>query len=190
MKSKEIDEILDQIYPLPTDAKELIKQIVEEKNYPKGEIVLQSDKVERRLFFIKSGVVRAFYESEEKEVTFWFGMEGDTIYSMNSYTTNQKGYETIELLEDCTLYEICTSALMQLYKENIHIANWGRKYAEREFARTERRLISLQFKSAMERYEELLKQSPEILQRVQLGYIASYLGMSQVSLSRIRGKVK
>ncbi|MEG2100855.1 MAG: Crp/Fnr family transcriptional regulator, partial [Flavobacterium sp.] len=80
--------------------------------------------------------------------------------------------------------------LQKLFEIDIHIANWGRKFAEKELIKTEERLISHQFSNATERYLELLQNNPQLIQRVQLGYIASYLGISQVSLSRIRAEIK
>ena len=81
-------------------------------------------------------------------------------------------------------------SLNHLFSEDIHIANWGRKFAEQELMKTEKRLIAQQFKTATERYQDLIDNSPELLQRVQLSYIASYLGITQVSLSRIRANLK
>jgi len=83
-----------------------------------------------------------------------------------------------------------TGNLRTLFEEDIHIANWGRKFAEQELIKVEERLIFRQCRTAMERYKELIATDPELLQRVQLGHIASYLGMTQVSLSRIRAELK
>lgn len=109
---------------------------------------------------------------------------------MKSYVANEKGYEDIELLEDCELYELKAAQLQKLFEEQIDIANWGRKFAEKELVKTEERLISRQFRTATERYINLLKNNPDLIQRVQLGHIASYLGITQVSLSRIRAEIK
>ncbi len=109
---------------------------------------------------------------------------------MRSYVENKPGYENIELLEACELYELKIDNLRKLYQQDIHIANWGRRLAEQELIKTEERLISRQVRAAGERYKDLMKQHPEFLQRIQLGYIASYLGITQVSLSRIRAEIR
>lgn len=186
----DIDNILDSIYPLPISSMALLKEAISEVSYPKGFCLLKADKVEHTIYFVKTGIVRAYVDTSDKEITFWFGKEGDTVVSMRSYIANQKGYENIELLEDSILYELKTSCLRELFSADIHIANWGRRFAEQELVKTEERLISLQFKTALERYQQLLKDTPDLLQRVQLGYIASYLGITQVSLSRIRARIK
>jgi len=185
-----IDQILDKIYPLSEASKLMFKKCVAEVRHPKGYILLRADKIETSIYFIKQGIVRAYAQTADNEITFWFGKEGDPIVSMKSYVENQKGYEDVEILEDCELYQIKTKNLQNLFDEDIHIANWGRKFAERELVKTEERLISRQFRTAKERYKELLENSPDLIQRVQLGHIASYLGITQVSLSRVRAEIK
>ena len=125
-----------------------------------------------------------------EEITFWLGKEGDAIFSLKSYTDNLPGYETIELMEDSDLYRLKRDALQQLFNEDIGIANWGRRFAEREFLQTEQRLIPFLCTTASERYARLLEESPDMLQRLPLEHLASWLGITPVSLSRIRAKMK
>ena len=134
--------------------------------------------------------VNAYTYQSDKKVTFWFGKEGDAIFPLQTLHDNRAGYENIELLEDSVLYELSVDKLHNLYLEDIHIANWGRKFAERECIKSEKLFISRQFKTSLERYQELISEYPDILQRVPLGIIASYLGISQVNLSRIRAKIR
>lgn len=185
-----INRILDSIYPLSADSKDIIRKNMAEVSFRKGHTLLRADKVETSIYFIRKGIVRAFASTDHNEITFWFGKEGDTIISMKSYVANREGYENVELLEDCDLYVLKTNNLQKLYDEYIDIANWGRKFAEQELVKTEERLISRQFRTATERYEDLLKYHPDLIQRVQLGHIASYLGITRVSLSRIRADIK
>lgn len=186
----DIDLIIDNIGKLPEPSRHALKEIISEVAHPKGHILLKADRVEAKVYFIKKGIVRAYTEMDGGEITFWFGREGDTIVSMKSYVAGQKSYENIELLEDCELYEVRNQALHELYGKDIHIANWGRAFAEQELLKTEERFIGRQFKTSLERYTDLINTNPDLLQRVQLGYIASYLGITQVSLSRIRAKFR
>jgi CRP-like cAMP-binding protein len=186
----EIDQILSRVYPLPETSGLRLKACAVEAAYPKGHLLFRADKVEASIYFIRQGIVRAYSSTGGNEVTFWFGKEGDTVVSMKSYVAHQKGYEDVELLEDCVLYELKAESLQRLFDEDIHVANWGRKFAEKELVKAEERLISRQFRTATDRYKNLLKAQPGLVQRVQLGHIASYLGITQVSLSRIRGEIK
>lgn len=185
-----ISEILNGIYLLPEESEQTLKDRISSVELPKGHILLKSDKVETNIYFIKKGIVRAYAKTPDHDITFWFGREGETVISMKSYVAGQKGYESIELLENCELYALKSGDLQKLFEEDIHIANWGRKFAEQELLKTEERLISRQFRTAKERYEALLRDTPDLIQRVPLGQIASYLGITQVSLSRIRAEIR
>ena len=134
--------------------------------------------------------MRAYVSHEGKDITFWIGKEGATIMSLKSSVKNEAGYETIELMEDSLLYCLKRSDLYRLFEEDIDIANWGRKLAELEFLRAEEKLIPLLFTTASERYRVLLERTPDLLQRIPLECLASYLGITPVSLSRIRAKLK
>ena len=105
--------------------------------------ILEINKVEKDIFFIKQGIVRAFTYVDGKEITFWIGKEGATIVSMKGYVNDEAGYETMELMEDSVLYVLKRKKLQELFLEDLHIANWGRRYAEMELLETEQRLISM-----------------------------------------------
>ena len=185
-----IGELINNIYPLAETSKLMLEKFVTEVQLPKGHILFRADRIETSIYFIKKGLVRAYAVSEDREITFWFGKEGDAAISMKSYVENQKSYENIELLEDCEFYEIKSRDLQGLFSSDIEIANWGRKLAESELIKTEERLISQLFQTASKRYDGLLNEHPDLLQRVSLGHIASYLGVTQASLSRIRSGLK
>ncbi|GAA5088666.1 Crp/Fnr family transcriptional regulator [Chryseobacterium ginsengisoli] len=185
-----INKILDNIYPLPENSRANLEKHITEVSHPKNFCLMEADKIVPYIYFIKKGIVRAYASTEEKDITFWFGNEGEPVVSMKSYVENNPGYENIELLENCELYKLETENLKKLFNEDIHIANWGRKFAERELVKTEELIISRQFKTALDRYKDLMRDKPDLLKRVQLGHIASYLGITQVSLSRIRAEIK
>lgn len=92
----------------------------------------------------------------------------------------------MELLEDSVLYKINLTSLAELFKTDLEICNWARQLIEKEFVRTEHHLISVLSLSAAERYAQLQKEKPDMLQRIPLRHIASYLGISSEHLSRIR----
>ncbi len=185
----EIKDIINRRHVLPEDSLALLRRSMELVHYPKGHHVLEIGKIERDVYFISKGIVRAFTLVDGKEVTFWVGKEGATIVSMMGYVRNEPGYETMELMEDSVLYVIKRDELQRLYNEDIHIANWGRRFAETELLDAEVRVITLLLATATERYRDLLDNQSDLLQRLPLGCIASYLGITQVSLSRIRASI-
>lgn len=184
-----IDVILEQIYRLPEYSADMLKKYISLVKFPKGHILVKAGTIERKIYFIKSGIVRAYSEYEKGDITFWFGEEGETVISMKGYVENKSGYENMELLEDCEFYVLDISNLHYLYMNDLHIANWGRKFAELELLKIEERLISRELLEATQRYKELLTNHPSLLRRVPLKHIASYLGITQVSLSRIRKSI-
>ncbi len=186
----EIDEILERFHPLPPHSREALKAHISETSVPKGHTLIRAGRVEKTLYFIRSGIVRAYSDADRGDVTFWFGKEGDVVISMKSYVSGQPGYEHVETLEPCDLYQMKAQGLETLFESDIHVANWGRKLIGQELIKTEERLISMQFKNAQERYLDLMQAAPDLLQRVQLCHIASYLGITQVSLSRIRADIR
>ncbi len=186
----DIKEIINLRYAMPDASLYRLQQCLTEVSYPKGFRVLESGKVEKNIFFIKKGIVRAYTSVDGKDITFWVGKEGATLVSMKGYVNDEPGYETMELMEDSVLYVLKRKKLKELFSEDIHIANWGRRYAEMELLATEERLISMLSAIASERYKELLQKEPDLLQRLPLGSIATYLGITQTSLSRIRAKIK
>lgn len=100
----DIKEIINQRYAMPDASLDRLQQCLTEVSYPKGFRVLECGKVEKDIFFIKQGIVRAYTSVDGKEITFWVGKEGATLVSMKGYVNDEPGYETMELMEDSILY--------------------------------------------------------------------------------------
>ncbi len=183
----EFSEIALKIYPLSADALAVLASIVEKIKVPKNYLLIEAGKSAPFIYFQKTGISRIYYHKEHKEVVLGFTFPSDVLISLKNYSIQEKGYESIQTLEASELYQIPINALQQLFQESLEIANWGRKLAEIEALKIESRLMLRLFNSSNERYLELLKKVPDLTNRIKLGYIASYLGISQVTLSRIRG---
>lgn len=138
---------------------------------------------------MESGALRGFYNLEGKEVTHWFAFEADFVTSFHSFTTGQPAVENIQLLEGSILWAISKDALTALMQTHHEIERLVRIAYEKYYVRLEERFVAAHFKSAGERYEALLQQAPHMLERVPLGYIAAYLGISPETLSRIRSRL-
>ena len=186
----EIIDIINRIHPLPQDSLNAILSAISEVEYPKHFHLFRENRYGTKSYFIRRGLARAYACKGDKEITFWFGKEGDIIFPLPNLLAGAAEYASVELLEGSTLYEIDLEHLQALYLTDIHLANWGRKYAEYACIQAEKLFISRQFKTSLENYSELLRDFPGITQRVPLGIIASYLGISQANLSRIRAQIK
>jgi CRP-like cAMP-binding protein len=179
---------IKEVYPLSASALGKLVANLQELSLPKGYVLVREGTVANKLYFLEKGIARSFCYKDGKEITFWLGAEGKFISSYNGYILNKPGYGTIELLEDSSVYFIDQATMQALFLSDLELANWGRKLAELELIKAEQMLISHLFKSAQEKYQDLITHHPGLLQRVQLGHIASYLGITQVTLSRIRNK--
>ncbi|RAK64554.1 Crp/Fnr family transcriptional regulator [Hymenobacter edaphi] len=185
-----LPEILQATYPLPPASLARVLALAEYVELPKGTSLFRDDQLAHHIYVLQRGLARAYARRADREVTFWFSAEGAVLASIRGYTEQAVSYETIELLEDSGLFRLGMPALRQLYRTDVHLANWGRVMVERVWLQTEQQLIARQFRTAEERYADLLQQRPELLQRVALGHIASYLGITQVTLSRVRARLK
>lgn len=186
---KDFIEKIRKVYPLSDEALSLFIAETERVSFPKGHLLIRSDVKEKYSYFIIKGYARGFFYKEDRDVTIWFASSGMSLLSMNGYMFGSAGYENIELLESCDLLKISNDALNRLFDRNIELANWGRRMSDQIILELEKLIMERCFISASERYHLLIEQEPEILQKVPLRHIASYLGISQVSLSRIRAGV-
>ena len=186
----DLKTIISDIYPLSKAGYNKFEEIVELVRIPKNSLIIKGGIIDNSFYFMKEGIARAYYLTKDREINLIFSGPGESILSINSYTYQKPGYEYMETLTACELYQIDTKQLMHLYQTDIELANWGRKFAEVEFIKAEERLMSKLFKSATERYDELLQKDPLLPHKIKLGHIASYLGVSQVTLSRIRAQIR
>lgn len=174
--------------PLSNEAQQAIQERFEQVSLSKNEYLLRQGSVCRHLFFLQRGALRGFYNLEGKEITHWFGFENDFVTSFHSFITGQPAIENIQLIEGSILWSISKDTLFSLFNQYHEIERMVRIVYEKYYIRLEERFVNAQFKTAAERYENLLTDTPHIIERVSLGHIASYLGISQETLSRIRSR--
>lgn len=175
-----------ELYPVSDEAVGYLVSGLKKCVIPPKTIIIQAGKIDRNVYFIERGITRSFSLFEGKEVTTWFSMEGDATCSSFSLYRNEAGFEYVETLEETEVYLISTHALTALYEKHIDLANWGRVLQQENFLLLQDIHLARLKLSAGERYKEMLEQFPDICHRVNLGYIASFLGITQPSLSRIR----
>ena len=131
-------------------------------------------------------MVRSFYQKGKTEITIWFAYEGQKAVSISSLFTGKPSRETVECVEDCDLLCISNKDLQELYSRYECMNTIGRRMVEEYCNILDDRVYSLQVMSATERYKDLMEYEPEIIKRAPLSNIASFLGISQETLSRIR----
>ncbi len=155
---------------------------------PAKTVLLAEGQVSKTMFFIEKGCVRTWINSDGKEITTQFFFEGDSVSSIESFRTNQPSLYSIETIEHCSLQTLSQQDFQQTIDTNPELR---RKLEERLFRRllqSQKLMFSFLKNTPQKRYEELLTDYPHIIQRVPQHYIASYLGITPVSLSRIRNR--
>lgn len=142
----------------------------------------------RTIYFINRGLARIYYFKDDTDITESFAFENQIVVRIESLFTGKPSRKGIQMLEDSEVVAIDAARLFRLYDSFPDIERLFRKIFEAGYVETVNRIESLQFHSAEERYRDLLQSSPDILKRVSLKFIASYLGITPASLSRIRAK--
>jgi len=190
-KNDEADllETLSVIVPLPAPMQHRVNQEVITQNFRKKHLLLRPGETSRRFYFIRSGFLRAFYIDEQgRECTTWFLGKGDLMISVYSFFTQNPAREYIEVLQDCKLQSLTWNQLNAYYADFPQGNLLGRIVIQRSFIMSEGRALFLRNNTPELRYNHLLLQHPNIEQQTTLTNIASYLGITRETLSRLRSK--
>jgi len=166
-----------------------INSIIKKKLVLKGEYIVNIGERCSDMCFIEKGLLRGYYFDDGKEITSWFAQEEEFASCFYSFIANTPSFENIQALENCELTLISSTALQELYQKFPETERVGRIIVENYYLKFEERFLNLQFKTAKERYQNLILSKPSLLQRASLGQIATYLGISQETLSRIRAEL-
>ncbi|HEX6847160.1 MAG TPA: Crp/Fnr family transcriptional regulator [Chitinophagaceae bacterium] len=177
---------LNRYHQLSSTSEEALSTIFSEVKIKKNEILQPIGHTCKTIYFINKGLARIYYLKDGIDITESFTAENNLIARVESLFTGRPSTKAIQVLEDTDLTAINATKLFKLYDQFHDIERVFRKIFEAGYVETINRIESIQFHTAEERYRSLLHEAPDILKRVPLKYIASYLGITQVSLSRIR----
>jgi len=165
-----------------------LRHLFKRQEIPARKILLQEGKAAKNLFFIEKGCLRTWISNNGKDITTQFFFEGDGVSSIESFMTNNPSLLTIESVEPCVIQSVSQKDFLALLDTSPDMQNEVHGHIFRRLIQCQQMLLSHLKDSPQKRYEELLKQHPEIIQRIPQHYIASYLGITAVSLSRIRNR--
>ena len=185
IQTEDTQKIVSYFAGLSDEAYDVFMNFAIEKEYPKGEILIEHGKKNEFIFFLISGSAKSYNFKDSKQICLWFAFEGDCIATIRSFD-DLISQETVELLEDSELIQIELDDLMTLSNQFISIRYLMFQLLKEHIVFLEYKLNGLQFMTSEERYNKLIHDFPEVLQRVSLTDIASYLGNSRETLSRIR----
>lgn len=179
---------INTIYTISLEAKNALFEICKEVQIKKGVDLQSVGHVCKTIYFVKIGCLRIYYFKEDIDITESFEFENAFVARAESLFTGKPSLKAIQTIEDSSLIAIDSNKLFQLFDTHYDLERLFRKIIEASYVNTVNRIESLQFHTADERYHDLLKEHKDVLKRVPLKYIASYLGITPVSLSRIRSQ--
>ena len=165
-----------------------VSKLMKSQELPNKHILHSEGTICNYFFIIHTGLARAYYYKDGKDITAHFAIENSTITAIDSFIQRKKSRYNIELLEDTTLSYIVYDDWKKLLDDKPHYEKYARIFLENIYIDIAERIEDLLFHSAKERYAKLIQKFPSLLQRVNLGHIASYIGITQETLSRIRSE--
>lgn len=172
--------------PISDTSIEQLKKLVTPCHFSKNHQLVRANDFCKYAYFIEKGLTRSFWLVDGEEITTSFSFEGDIVFSMDELYYGKCSEEYVETLEECFLYKISLTNLIHLWNNNMEFCIWARVIHQNEYRRLHRSHKERLSLPAKERYEEFQKQFPTVCRRTKLGFIASYLGITLETLSRIR----
>ena len=168
---------------------DMLEEILVPRKYPKGARILDEGEVCQCIYWIVKGMVRQFYFKNNKELTEYMATENTICMSIESLFHETPSHQIIQTLEPTILFEIPMRELETAAIKSVNIQMLYRKILEESLIISQQRADMLRFESAQDRYQKLVKSTPQLVLRAPLVYIASYLQMTPETLSRVRTAV-
>lgn len=185
-----MQSIFQSIYKhplLPEADLQSIMHLHKQVNFNKGDIILRSGCIANEYYLLETGLVRAFVINyNEDEITTGFFTDGEIIISPPSLFQRIPSQETLQAVTDCIAWKIVFDDFQQLYHNLPGFREWGRLWFSQQLFSLKQRSLDMITETATNRYLKLIKEKPQVIQNVPLKQIATYLGVTDTSLSRIR----
>lgn len=184
-----LHQLIAQFVTFTDREKAILENAFVFKQVPRKFALVRQGQVANELYFINKGMLRLFYENEGDEITAFIFRENLFASSYDSFLRQTPSIQSLEALEEADLLVITQSKMNELYEELPKFNILTRKIAEQRFINAQQILSSFLLDSPEERYEKFMQQNGDLLLRVPHHIIASYLGMTPVSMSRIRNRL-
>ena len=186
---EELIQWLCEIHPLSPECVAYLRRIIRRQKLRKNQLLLREGEICKNIYFIKKGLLRCYYVRDGVEVTDWLFSEGDTVVSINSFYDQRPGVDFIQALERCELFYITYRQLQTLFERYIEFNVVGRILTNKYLRVWHAQARNIRMLTAGQRYDLLMEQQPELINRVPVQYLASYLDMSKATLSRMRSRL-
>ena len=182
-----IANFLTALVPFDQDELSDILSYFKKESVAKNQVLVRQGEICKFLYFVNEGMGRSYYLNENgKEITQWFFGVGKFMTSADSFFQQTSSLYYLEVIENAVVFSISKTDLDMLFGRYHKMEKLGRLVAIEMLTKMVHKLNAIQFQTARERYDYMLSEFPDIVYQVPLGHIASYLGMTQETLSRIR----
>ena len=181
-------KFINQLYPLTDELIDFVVKNTTFRKVPKGRFLLKPGDVCKDYYYIHKGVLRSFIKYGNKEITIWINPEGEITTSIRSIASSKVSEEYIQVIENAELVVIPFDAMSELYEKFPEMNKVGRMLLEEYYATSEERVFIARLPNAEARYQHFINSRPELLNRIPLKYVASYLGITLETLSRLRAR--
>lgn len=179
-------QLVHKIHPLSEADFNRLWEAGEEIHLPKKTAIIETGEINPSVYFIKKGVVRGYTSDVDREMTFWFVVPGEIAYSTWGYVENKPSPINIVTSTDTIAHHFTKENFHRALDSSGELAIWGRKLFEKLIFSTDQWSLFYSKPLASERYRGLIEKIPDFLQEVPLKEIASFIGVTPQSLSRIR----
>lgn len=181
---------LHSLVPLNPNQQKDLRQILRYEILPKDVYLMQEGEISNHIYFVLEGVIRSFKKVDEKEVTEWFSFPNHFAVPYFSFIYRQPSNTNMITLCDSQIVSLSYEGLQYLSAKDAIWIDVNRRLLEEYYTSLQNRITSFQVQSVRERYKSTLQEHPDIENKVYLGHLASYLGISQETLSRLRARKK
>ena len=181
-----IIKVFKHVGGLSSENEKILLSAIQKMTFPAKAILQTQGRISNKIYIVEKGVVRTFYYKDGKDITYSIATQNDFAGSMSSFFMQKPSNKFVETLEESELWELEYDKLESLFEVNQELSRIGRLFTNYGISIMEKRFDDMMFYTAKERYDILMHERPEIIQKVPLGMIASYLGITQETLSRIR----
>ena len=180
---------LNYFHPLSEGVQEFLKKHAYRTSFLKGDLLLAAGQVCEHIYFIKKGSVRGFIKEGDKDITTWITAENELVTSIYGLSKKRPAVENMQALEDCEMLTLTLADLENLYLQFPEFNIVTRKLLERYYQDAEGRAFIARLTNAENKYTQFLAKYGHLSNRIPLKYIASFLGMTLETLSRVRKRL-
>ena len=181
--------ILNYFHPVSDGIVKFLKEHAYSVFFSKGELLLEEGQVCEHIYFVRKGVVRGFIREGKKDITTWITAEGEMVSSILSFERKGSSIENMQAIEDSEMLALTLVDLEKLYEQFPEFNIVSRKLLQQYYSDAEGRAFIARLTNAETRYKQFLTRYSHFANRIPLTYIASFLGMTLETLSRVRRKL-